>query len=124
MFCVCLFWCGNPAAQAETAPGAGSGSPGQTGEVQLTYQDYTNLIAGKKIADNIIAKCVNPQGWLEYSEDMEKTWQQFEQKKLKAMQAWAARLPHQKKQPQKILMTKKLPLPIKLLPLCILFPPE
>ena len=66
IFVVCLFWCGNPAAQADTAPGAGNGSPGQTGEVQLTYQDYTNLIAGKKIADDILAKYVNPQGWLEY----------------------------------------------------------
>ncbi len=51
--------------------GAGNGSPGQTGEVQLTYQDYTNLIAGKKITDDILAKSVNPQGWLEYSEDMD-----------------------------------------------------
>ena len=67
----CLFWCGNLAAQADTAPGAGNGSPGQTGEVQLTYQDYTNLIAGKKITDDILAKSVNPQGWLEYTEDMD-----------------------------------------------------
>ena len=87
--CCCLFWCRNLAAQADKASEAGNSSPGSNEEVQLTYQDYTNLIAGKKIADSILAKCVSPQGWLEYSEEMDQTWQRFEQRKLKPMRDWA-----------------------------------
>ncbi len=89
IFCCCLFWCRNLAAQADKASEAGNSSSGPNEDVQLTYQDYTNLIAGKKIADSILAKCVNPQGWLEYSADMDQSWQRFEQKNLKPMRAWA-----------------------------------
>ncbi len=76
--CCCLFWPYTAAAQADKALEA----PGQNEEVQLTYQDYTNLIAGRKIDANVLARVVSPQGWLEYAEDTDSTWQRFEQKNL------------------------------------------
>ena len=87
--CCCLFWCRNLGAQADKASEGDNPALGPNDEVQLTYQDYTNLIAGKKMAPDILAKCVNPQGWLAYSEDMDQTWQRFEQQKLKPMRDWA-----------------------------------
>jgi hypothetical protein len=85
--CCCLFWPYTAAAQADKALEA----PGQNEEVQLTYQDYTNLIAGRKIDASVLARVVSPQGWLEYAEDTGSTWQRFEQKNLEPMRAWATK---------------------------------
>ena len=62
--CCCLFWGRNLGAQPDKASEGNNPALGPNEEVQLTYQDYTNLIAGKKMAPDILAKCVNPQGWL------------------------------------------------------------
>jgi hypothetical protein len=84
-----LVWSGPLAAQADKIQEASSPSPGQSEAVQLSYQDYTNLIAGNKMDAAILEKYVNPKGWLEYAEEMNKVWNQFEQKHLKPMRAWA-----------------------------------
>lgn len=89
VFCHCLFWSGSLAAQTDKGPETVSPSPVQNGEVQLTYQDYANLIAGKKVDSNILAKYVNPEGWSEYAGDIDQTWNRFEQKNLNPMRAWA-----------------------------------
>ena len=89
--CCCLLWPISLPAQTDKPSEAGNISPGQNVEVQLTYQDYTNLIAGKKVAADVLAKVVNPTGWQAYATDMDCTWQSFEQKKLIPMRAWAAR---------------------------------
>ncbi len=89
IFCGWLIGGGTLLAQTSGVPEAGSPALGQNGEVALTYQDYTNLIAGKKMDSSILAKCVNPEGWLEYAADMDQTWNRFEQKSLKPMRAWA-----------------------------------
>ncbi len=85
----CLAWVANLAAQTDKGPEACSPSPGLNGEVQLTYQDYANLIAGNKMEANILAKCVIPEGWRQNAQDMEQAWNRFEQKSLKPMRAWA-----------------------------------
>jgi hypothetical protein len=77
------------AAQTDKVPEACSPSQEPHGEVPLTYQDYTNLIAGKKIAENFLVKYVNPEGWHQYAADMDQTWSRFEEKSLKPMRAWA-----------------------------------
>ena len=89
--CFFLLWPINLAAQAEKASEAGNILSGQNEEVQLTYQEYTNLISGKKMAAEVLAKVVNPTGWHEYATDMDNTWRLFEQKNLEPIRAWAAR---------------------------------
>jgi hypothetical protein len=87
LFCCCLFWPGIMAAQADiTAP-----APGQKDELQLSYQEYTNLIAGKKLDTGVLAKAVNPAEWLKYAEETDALWQRFEQKHLELMRAWATK---------------------------------
>jgi hypothetical protein len=82
-------WGSSLMAQTDKAQEACSSSSVGAGDVQLTYQDYTNLIAGKKMDAIILPKCVNPEGWLQYADDMDQTWNRFEQKSLKPMRAWA-----------------------------------
>ncbi len=89
MACGPLIWSGALAAQGDKIQEPCSSSPGQNEEVQLTYQDYTNLIAGNNMDATILAKWVNPEGWLEYAEDMNQIWNRFEQKQLKPIRAWA-----------------------------------
>lgn len=84
-------WGSTLMAQTDKVQEACSPSSVGAGEVQLTYQDYTNLIAGKKMDATILAKSVNPDGWLQYAEDMGQTWNRFEQKSLKPMRAWATK---------------------------------
>jgi len=87
---VLLVWSGPLAAVEEKSQEAGSPSPGQSEGVKLSYQDYTNLIAGNKMDAASLEKYVNPEGWLEYAEGMNQIWQRFDQKHLKSMRAWAA----------------------------------
>ncbi len=87
--CCCFVGICPLAAQTDKVQEACSPSSEEAGEVQLTYQDYTNLIAGKNMDSNILAKCVNPEGWLQYAEDMDQSWNRFEQKNLKPMRAWS-----------------------------------
>ena len=89
MACGPLIWSGTLAAQGDKIQEPCSSSPGQNEEVQLTYQDYTNLIAGNNMDATILAKWVNPEGWLEYAEDMNQIWNRFEQKQLKPIREWA-----------------------------------
>jgi hypothetical protein len=85
----CLVWSGDLAAQAGNIQEGLNPSPGQKEEAQLTYQDFTNLIAGNRMNGANLAKYVNPEGWNEYSEEMNRIWQRFAQKNLKPMRAWA-----------------------------------
>lgn len=85
--CCCLFWPYPAAAQADKA----LEGPAQNEVVQLSYQDYANVIAGKKINADLLPKVVNPTGWLEYAEDTDSIWQQFEQKNLQPIRAWATK---------------------------------
>jgi hypothetical protein len=91
MACGPLVWSGQGAAQGDKIHATCNPSPssGQNTEVQLTYQDYTNLIAGNNMDAAILAKWVNLEGWFEYAEDMNQTWHRFEQKHLKPMRVWA-----------------------------------
>jgi hypothetical protein len=82
-------WVSTLMAQTDKAQDACSPASVGAGDVQLTYQDYTNLIAGKKMDATFLAKSVNPEGWLQNAEDMDQTWNRFEQKSLKPMRAWA-----------------------------------
>jgi hypothetical protein len=84
------FRTGRVAAQTDKVQEACNPGPDQNETVQLTYQDYTNLIAGTSPADaSILEKCVNPAGWQAYAAEIAESWQQFEQKNLQPMRAWA-----------------------------------
>jgi len=61
-FCSYLLWPVNLASQSDKTSEAGNILPGQNEEVHLTCQDYTNLISGKKVAAEVLAKVVNPMG--------------------------------------------------------------
>lgn len=80
----------NLASQSDKTSEAGNILPGQNEEVQLTCQDYTKLISGKKVAAEVLAKVVNPAGWQAFAADMDCTWIGFEKKHLRPMRAWAA----------------------------------
>jgi hypothetical protein len=84
-----LVWSGSLAAQTGKIQEVSGPSPGQREEIQLTFQDYTNLIAGNKMDAATLAKYVNLEGWLEYAGEMDQIWNRFEQKHLKPMRVWA-----------------------------------
>ena len=86
----CLVRSGPLLAQSEINQEESSISPGQHEAVQPTYQEYANLISGTGIDAAISGKWVNPEGWLEYAEEMNQAWNRFEQKHLIPMRAWAA----------------------------------
>jgi hypothetical protein len=91
--CLIMFafaWGGSVEVPADVTDAAGNPSPAQNAELDLTYQDYANLIAGQKVDSTVLTKSVNPAGWLSYAEDMDQTWNQFEQKHLNPMRMWAA----------------------------------
>lgn len=90
VLCSWLIATGTGAAQSTGAPEAGSPVLGQSGGIQPTYQDYTNLISGRKMDSSILANFVNPQGFAEYAQDMDQMWNRFTEQKLKAMRAWAS----------------------------------
>jgi hypothetical protein len=85
----CLVWSGPLVAQTDTIQEACSPALGQTEAFQPTYQDYADLIAGNNLDDSMLAKWVNPVGWREYAEEMNQTWNRFDQKHLQPMRAWA-----------------------------------
>lgn len=86
----CLVWGGPVLAQSEINREDSSLPSGQGEASQPTYQEYANLISGNGIDAAISGKWVNPEGWLEYGEEMNQAWNRFEQKHLIPMRAWAA----------------------------------
>jgi hypothetical protein len=96
LFIFIFFWCslifsGTAAAQADKVLESTNMVPEQQEGIHLSYQEYTNLIAGKKLDASVLAKVVNSAEWLKYAEDTDAIWQRFEQKHLEPMRTWATK---------------------------------
>jgi hypothetical protein len=89
MALACLVWSGPLAAQGNPVQEACSPSAGQSEAAQPTYQEYADLIAGNPMDATNLTKWVNPEGWREYTEDMNQVWNRYAEKHLKPMRVWA-----------------------------------